>query len=181
MPSENIKSYCSLAKPPRRSKVERFQELEGQSYSVLKFEVEMWTLVKVGGCKLDFTLLYIATPHVVVCTQVQPAKPCYYSGISYPHAVSPPLNACRHSQQTREVKRGAMEIKVDEEAAEAVAPAPSRFRRICVFCGSSHGKKRSYQDAAIELGKELVNSVLLLLTLIPLGLFVRLPFICLVS
>ena len=74
-----------------------------------------------------------------------------------------------------------MEIKVDEEAAEAVAPAPSRFRRICVFCGSSHGKKRSYQDAAIELGKELVNSVLLLLTLIPLGLFVRLPFICLVS
>jgi predicted Rossmann-fold nucleotide-binding protein len=65
------------------------------------------------------------------------------------------------------VKRGAMEIKVDEEAAEAVAPAPSRFRRICVFCGSSHGKKRSYQDAAIELGKELVNSVLLLLSLIP--------------
>ncbi|CAD6250215.1 unnamed protein product [Miscanthus lutarioriparius] len=49
-----------------------------------------------------------------------------------------------------------MEIKVDEEVAEAVAPAPSRFRRICVFCGSSHGKKRSYQDAAIELGKELV-------------------------
>ncbi|XP_066318925.1 probable cytokinin riboside 5'-monophosphate phosphoribohydrolase LOGL2 [Miscanthus floridulus] len=49
-----------------------------------------------------------------------------------------------------------MEIKVDEETAEAVAPAPSRFRRICVFCGSSHGKKRSYQDAAIELGKELV-------------------------
>lgn len=75
-----------------------------------------------------------------------------------------------------------MEIKVDEEAAEAVAPLPSRFRRICVFCGSSHGKKRSYQDAAIELGKELVNYVLLLLTLIPLlGLFVHLPFICLVN
>jgi hypothetical protein len=58
-----------------------------------------------------------------------------------------------------------MEIKVDEEAAEAVAPLPSRFRRICVFCGSSHGKKRSYQDAAIELGNELVNFVLLLLLL----------------
>ncbi|XP_062221069.1 probable cytokinin riboside 5'-monophosphate phosphoribohydrolase LOGL2 [Phragmites australis] len=47
-----------------------------------------------------------------------------------------------------------MEIK-DEEAAEVVA-APSRFRRICVFCGSSRGKKKSYQDAAIELGKDLV-------------------------
>ncbi|KAK4798704.1 hypothetical protein SAY86_031030 [Trapa natans] len=33
----------------------------------------------------------------------------------------------------------------------------SRFRRICVFCGSSQGKKRSYQDAAVELGRELVS------------------------
>lgn len=32
----------------------------------------------------------------------------------------------------------------------------SRFRRICVFCGSSPGKKPSYQEAAVELGKELV-------------------------
>ena len=45
-----------MPKPPRRLKVERFQELEGQSYPVLKFEVEIWTLAKVGGCKLDFTL-----------------------------------------------------------------------------------------------------------------------------
>ncbi|KAK4759545.1 hypothetical protein SAY87_022676 [Trapa incisa] len=33
----------------------------------------------------------------------------------------------------------------------------SRFKRICVFCGSSQGKKRSYQDAAVELGRELVS------------------------
>ncbi|KAL6141960.1 hypothetical protein ACLB2K_060245 [Fragaria x ananassa] len=33
----------------------------------------------------------------------------------------------------------------------------SKFRRICVFCGSSQGKKTSYQDAATELGKELVS------------------------
>lgn len=32
----------------------------------------------------------------------------------------------------------------------------SKFKRICVFCGSSQGKKISYQEAAIELGKELV-------------------------
>lgn len=32
----------------------------------------------------------------------------------------------------------------------------SKFKRICVFCGSSPGKKPSYQDAAIELGNELV-------------------------
>ncbi|CAL5350972.1 unnamed protein product [Camellia sinensis] len=33
----------------------------------------------------------------------------------------------------------------------------SKFKRVCVFCGSSQGKKSSYQDAAIELGKELVS------------------------
>lgn len=32
----------------------------------------------------------------------------------------------------------------------------SRFKRICVFCGSSSGKKATYQEAAVELGKELV-------------------------
>ncbi|KAK1290738.1 Cytokinin riboside 5'-monophosphate phosphoribohydrolase LOG1 [Acorus calamus] len=34
---------------------------------------------------------------------------------------------------------------------------PSKFKRICVFCGSSQGKKRTYQDAAIVLGRELVS------------------------
>ncbi|CAD6218247.1 unnamed protein product [Miscanthus lutarioriparius] len=33
----------------------------------------------------------------------------------------------------------------------------SRFRRVCVFCGSSSGKRSSYRDAAVELGKELVG------------------------
>ncbi|CAK8576215.1 unnamed protein product [Lathyrus sativus] len=33
----------------------------------------------------------------------------------------------------------------------------SKFKRICVFCGSSSGNKSSYKDAAIELGKELVS------------------------
>lgn len=33
----------------------------------------------------------------------------------------------------------------------------SRFKRICVFCGSSSGKRDCYKDAAIELGEELVH------------------------
>ncbi|KAF3785768.1 Cytokinin riboside 5'-monophosphate phosphoribohydrolase [Nymphaea thermarum] len=33
----------------------------------------------------------------------------------------------------------------------------SRFKRICVFCGTSSGKKASYQEAAAELGKEMVE------------------------
>ncbi|KAJ7001570.1 cytokinin riboside 5'-monophosphate phosphoribohydrolase LOG5-like [Populus alba x Populus x berolinensis] len=33
---------------------------------------------------------------------------------------------------------------------------PSRFKSVCVFCGSSTGKRNCYRDAAIELAQELV-------------------------
>ncbi|KAI3860497.1 hypothetical protein MKX03_017879 [Papaver bracteatum] len=33
----------------------------------------------------------------------------------------------------------------------------SRFKRICVFCGSSSGKKPVYEEAAVQLAKELVE------------------------
>lgn len=42
--------------------------------------------------------------------------------------------------------------------AEERRSSSSRFKRICVFCGSSSGKKASYQDAAVELGRELVTN-----------------------
>ncbi|KAF0930008.1 hypothetical protein E2562_027188 [Oryza meyeriana var. granulata] len=65
----------------------------------------------------------------------------------------------------------AMEAAVERRAgAGAAAPESggggggagagerrSRFRRICVYCGSAKGRKASYQDAAVELGKELVE------------------------
>lgn len=33
----------------------------------------------------------------------------------------------------------------------------SKFKRICVYCGSSSGNKASYKEAAVELGKEMVE------------------------
>ncbi|KAM7517344.1 hypothetical protein LguiA_006927 [Lonicera macranthoides] len=33
----------------------------------------------------------------------------------------------------------------------------SRFKSVCVFCGSSTGKKICYSDAALDLGKELIT------------------------
>ena len=38
----------------------------------------------------------------------------------------------------------------------ADTPEPSRFGRICVFCGSNPGNRAVYGDAALDLGKELV-------------------------
>ncbi|KAL5228143.1 hypothetical protein ABZP36_016408 [Zizania latifolia] len=64
----------------------------------------------------------------------------------------------------------SMEAAAERSAAAAGGAAPespgagggggerrSRFRRICVYCGSAKGRKASYQDAAVELGKELVE------------------------
>ncbi|CAL4909351.1 unnamed protein product [Urochloa decumbens] len=39
----------------------------------------------------------------------------------------------------------------------AAAAAPSRFRTICVFCGSSAGHRKVFADAALELGHELIS------------------------
>ncbi|KAF7143430.1 hypothetical protein RHSIM_Rhsim05G0049800 [Rhododendron simsii] len=33
----------------------------------------------------------------------------------------------------------------------------SRFKTVCVFCGSSTGKRTCYRDAAVDLGQELVS------------------------
>jgi len=38
---------------------------------------------------------------------------------------------------------------------EKLAVMKSRFKRVCVFCGSSTGNRNSYREAALELGQEL--------------------------
>ncbi|KAJ3671108.1 hypothetical protein LUZ60_008534 [Juncus effusus] len=40
---------------------------------------------------------------------------------------------------------------------KCIGEKKSRFQRICVYCGSAKGRKASYQDAAVQLGKELVE------------------------
>ncbi|CAD6332619.1 unnamed protein product [Miscanthus lutarioriparius] len=47
--------------------------------------------------------------------------------------------------------------EVATESGGGGAERRSRFRRICVYCGSAKGKKPSYQDAAIQLGNQLVE------------------------
>ncbi|KAK1297744.1 Cytokinin riboside 5'-monophosphate phosphoribohydrolase LOG7 [Acorus calamus] len=44
-----------------------------------------------------------------------------------------------------------------QEHLNSINNSKSRFRRVCVFCGSSPGKKPSYQLSAIQLGNELVE------------------------
>ncbi|XP_076956176.1 putative cytokinin riboside 5'-monophosphate phosphoribohydrolase LOGL10 [Bidens hawaiensis] len=42
-------------------------------------------------------------------------------------------------------------------AMEALTAKPSRFNRICVFCGSSSGNNPIHHHAAVELGNQLVE------------------------
>jgi len=53
----------------------------------------------------------------------------------------------------RERKLRKPELREREREME---DTESKFKRVCVFCGSSSGKKASYQEAAVELAKELV-------------------------
>ncbi|KAB5519856.1 hypothetical protein DKX38_024175 [Salix brachista] len=48
-------------------------------------------------------------------------------------------------------------MEIIETATLQQQSMSSKFKRICVFCGSSRGKKTSYQVAAIDLGNELVS------------------------
>lgn len=60
----------------------------------------------------------------------------------------PPPGSRRHCPLHRPTAMG------DNSAADA--PAPGRFGRICVFCGSNPGNRAVFGDAALDLGKELV-------------------------
>lgn len=49
-----------------------------------------------------------------------------------------------------------MEVGRETEIESMKEMKQSKFNRICVFCGSSSGKKSTYTEAATELGQELV-------------------------
>ncbi|KAF6142968.1 hypothetical protein GIB67_003924 [Kingdonia uniflora] len=48
-------------------------------------------------------------------------------------------------------------MEIPQQQEENMGLMPSRFKRVCVFCGSSPGKKPEYQLAAIQLGNQLVE------------------------
>ncbi|XP_038886787.1 cytokinin riboside 5'-monophosphate phosphoribohydrolase LOG1-like isoform X1 [Benincasa hispida] len=45
----------------------------------------------------------------------------------------------------------------DDRENKHKPPLVSRFKRVCVFCGSSAGKRNCYREAAVELAGELVS------------------------
>ncbi|XP_066362777.1 cytokinin riboside 5'-monophosphate phosphoribohydrolase LOG-like [Miscanthus floridulus] len=74
-------------------------------------------------------------------------------------APAPVIAASAASSTTTASGTAAAGVEVTTESGNGGGGAErrSRFRRICVYCGSAKGKKPSYQDAAIELGNQLVE------------------------
>lgn len=60
-------------------------------------------------------------------------------------------------KRTQQKVRKKSEWEKSMEENKAAAKAMSRFKRVCVFCGSSTGKRNCYRDAALDLGQELVS------------------------
>ncbi|KAK9164662.1 hypothetical protein Syun_005564 [Stephania yunnanensis] len=64
-------------------------------------------------------------------------------------------------QDTCLVRRNSMkeilDVKSGDQLEMKMKVKASRFKRVCVFCGSSAGKRDCYRDAALELGQELVS------------------------
>lgn len=78
--------------------------------------------------------------------------------------VASPRNSRAARRQTTAASGDRKKEEADTKERErergkraAMTMKQSRFKRICVFCGSSQGKKASYHDAAVELGNQLVT------------------------
>lgn len=61
-----------------------------------------------------------------------------------------------HTKNKTQFGSIAFPLMENQQQQRQPASVKSRFRRVCVFCGSSPGKNPSYQLAAIQLGKQLV-------------------------
>lgn len=118
-------------------------------------------------CSFPYVCIYIECPCVPFCLLYwagtlpceRKRKPSFYLLFQTKQSVR---NITQTERQTdiglkREIKK---EIEMEEEkkatAAVITSVKSSRFKRVCVFCGSSAGKKICYKDAALDLGKELV-------------------------
>lgn len=66
------------------------------------------------------------------------------------------LHTHRHTKNKTQFGSIAFPLMENQQQQRQPASVKSRFRRVCVFCGSSPGKNPSYQLAAIQLGKQLV-------------------------
>jgi hypothetical protein len=60
-------------------------------------------------------------------------------------------------QAEEEEELPCMGVAVPAGCSEPTVAASKRFRRICVFCASSRGKKDIFSDVAFSLGRELVS------------------------
>ena len=122
-----------------------------------------------GSCTNSVKPGYIANKPIAVMAGngVQTETGVNSGSPSRPISTSIPLE--NHSNGKRNIQSSfifasptnqskSSEVVYDKEQCDdAVSSLSSRFRRVCVFCGACSGSREVFQEAAVELGKQLVR------------------------
>lgn len=95
----------------------------------------------------------VMTPSAAVAVALEAPAPTSPALVAAP--APPSTFGTAAAQDTAE---GAMGAPVQSSGGGGGSERRSRFRRICVYCGSAKGKNPSYQDAAVDLGNLLVSN-----------------------
>ncbi|CAL9754973.1 unnamed protein product [Musa acuminata subsp. burmannicoides] len=90
-------------------------------------------------------------PHAKAWWEDVSRRPAWKKVMSFEEEKEPHMM----EDQTQAKSTAVAKRRVSSSSSSSSSPS-SRFKRVCVFCGSSTGKKKGYQLAAIQLGKELV-------------------------
>ncbi|KAG6536957.1 hypothetical protein ZIOFF_002035 [Zingiber officinale] len=79
------------------------------------------------------------------------------TAFAFSFPLADPVRICETITAVR-LAKGRCPYRMGRPMETQADPARITFKRICVFCGSQPGKKASYQQAAVDLGNELVKS-----------------------
>lgn len=109
----------------------------------------------------SFLEILNTTPKLVL-VQIKKHLPIFFNTYTHKNTFSlilstqetSPILRYQDKKVTKEKTLYLICVEVDMESS--LMKQSSRFKRVCVFCGSSAGKNPSYQLAALHLAKELV-------------------------
>lgn len=117
-------------------------------------EALIWSYLKAKGPKTPFVIpLLLASAFSLLST-----LKCFADRSNATGTFAFPLSRQKNTIQLKQRHLGSLAFPLmeNEQQLRQQNFMKSRFRRVCVFCGSSPGKNPSYQLAAIQLGKQLV-------------------------
>lgn len=150
----NLKPYCKLSISTQTASC-RISRLTRRENKRCEVHWRHWFgLFKAKGPMTPFVIpLLLASAFSLLST-----LKCFAGRSNTTGTFTFPLSRQKNTIQLKQRHSGSLAFPLmeNEQQLRQQNFMKSRFRRVCVFCGSSPGKNPSYQLAAIQLGKQLV-------------------------